>query len=58
MVAIAASLADRPERAAALDEAFLGFVSRWHRGAPGSRIEIPYEYLLVLARKSGASSRS
>lgn len=51
MVAIHASLADRPEAAARLDRDFLEFIGRWNRGASGSRIEIPYEYLLVIARK-------
>ena len=55
MVAIYASLADQPERAATLDQEFLAFVGRWNRGGSGSRIEIPYQYLLVVARKSGAS---
>ena len=56
MVAIYASLADRPEQAARLDQEFLEFVSRWNRGTPGRRIEIPYQYLLVIARKSGAGT--
>lgn len=50
MVAIQASLADQPERAAALDRAFLEFVGRANRGTPGGPVEIPYEYLLVVAR--------
>ena len=56
LVAIRASLADRPERAAQVDQEFLEFVSRRNR-LPGyeSRIEIPYQYLLVVARKSHAS---
>ena len=54
MVAIYASLADRPEDAAGLDQEFLEFVGRWNRGGSGSRIEIPYQYLLVVARKSAA----
>jgi 2-polyprenyl-6-hydroxyphenyl methylase/3-demethylubiquinone-9 3-methyltransferase len=56
MVAIYASLADRPDRAAALDQEFLAFVSRWNRGRPGRRIEIPYQYLLVIARTPGAGT--
>jgi ubiquinone/menaquinone biosynthesis C-methylase UbiE len=51
MVAIRASLADRPERAAALDREFLGFMTRANRGVPAGPVQIPYEYLLVLARK-------
>lgn len=50
MVAINASLADQPERAAALERDFLAFVERSNRGSEG-RIQIPYEYLLVTARK-------
>ena len=55
MVAIYASLADRPEAAAKLDRGFLEFVSRWNRDRSGARIEIPYQYLLVIARKSSAA---
>ena len=44
-----------PERAAALDREFLAFVTRWNRGGSGGRIGIPYQYLLVIARKSRAS---
>jgi ubiquinone/menaquinone biosynthesis C-methylase UbiE len=51
MVAMYASLADQPERAAALDRDFLDFVRRSNRGTPAGPIEIPYEYLLVVARK-------
>ena len=54
MVAIYASLADRPEHAAKLDREFREFVGRWNRDRSGSRIEIPYQYLLVVARKSHA----
>jgi hypothetical protein len=51
VVAIYASLADQPERAAALDRAFLDFVTRTNRGPRGSPAQYPYEYLLVIARK-------
>jgi ubiquinone/menaquinone biosynthesis C-methylase UbiE len=51
MVAIHASLAGQPERAAALDRDFLDFVGRSNRGTPGGPVQIPYEYLLVVARK-------
>jgi ubiquinone/menaquinone biosynthesis C-methylase UbiE len=51
MIAIRTSLADRPARAAELDEAFLQFVARWNQGAPEGRVRIPYEYLLVVAHK-------
>lgn len=51
MVAIHRSLADQPERAAALDRDFLEFVVRSNRGKPDGPLEIPYEYVLVVARK-------
>jgi ubiquinone/menaquinone biosynthesis C-methylase UbiE len=51
MVAIYASLTDQPERAAALDRDFLEFIERSNRGTPGGPVQIPYEYLLVVARK-------
>jgi len=51
MVAIYLGLADQPERAAALDRDFLAFAGRANRGAPGQPVRIPYEYLLVVARK-------
>ena len=51
MMAICTTLADQPERAAALDRAFLEFVERSNRGKPEGPVEIPYEYLLVVARK-------
>ena len=51
MMAICTTLADQPERAAALDRAFLEFVERSNRGRPEGPVEIPYEYLLVVARK-------
>jgi ubiquinone/menaquinone biosynthesis C-methylase UbiE len=51
MVGIRASLADQAERAAALDRDFLDFVGRSNRGTPEGPVQIPYEYLLVVARK-------
>lgn len=51
MVALYASLAESPGRAAALDRDFLEFVRRASRGPPGGPVQIPYEYLLVVARK-------
>ncbi|MGH7263854.1 MAG: SAM-dependent methyltransferase, partial [Candidatus Rokuibacteriota bacterium] len=51
VVAIYASLADQPARAAALDRAFLDFVTRANRGPRGGPAQYPYEYLLVIARK-------
>lgn len=50
MIAIRASLADQPERAAALDRDFLDFVTRSNRGEPAGPVRIPYDYLLVVAR--------
>src|SRR5262245_25882695 len=49
MVAIYAGLSDQPSKAAELDEAFLQFIARWNRRLDGT-VEIPYEYLLVVAR--------
>lgn len=51
MVAIHGSLAGQPARAAALDREFLEFVQRSTRGAPDGPVQIPYEYLLIIARK-------
>ena len=53
MVAIYASLRDQDQRAAELDAAFLQFIARWNRGTPGNRLQIPYEYLLVVGRLAG-----
>jgi 2-polyprenyl-6-hydroxyphenyl methylase/3-demethylubiquinone-9 3-methyltransferase len=50
MVAIRASLADQPDRLAALDRDFVEFVTRSNRGTTG-RVEIPYDYLLVVTRR-------
>ena len=52
-VAIYGSLADQPDRAAALDREFLEFATRSNRGAPEGPAEYHYEYLLVVARKRG-----
>jgi 2-polyprenyl-6-hydroxyphenyl methylase/3-demethylubiquinone-9 3-methyltransferase len=49
MVAIRSSLDD--QRRAELDAAFLQFVARWNRRS--GCVEIPYEYLLVIARTQG-----
>jgi ubiquinone/menaquinone biosynthesis C-methylase UbiE len=53
-VAIYASLADQPERAAALDRDFLEFATRSNRGASDGPAEYHYQYLLVVARTRGA----
>ncbi len=50
MVAIYASLSDQPALMTELDAAFFEFVARWNRSTDG-RVAIPYEYLLVVARK-------
>jgi ubiquinone/menaquinone biosynthesis C-methylase UbiE len=52
MVAIYEGLSDQPARTAELDSAFLQYIARWNRGIPESRVQIPYEYLLVIARKN------
>jgi ubiquinone/menaquinone biosynthesis C-methylase UbiE len=52
-VAIYASLADQPDRAAAFDRDFLEFATRSNRGAPEGPAEYHYEYLLVVALKGG-----
>jgi ubiquinone/menaquinone biosynthesis C-methylase UbiE len=51
VVAIYASLAQEPERAAALDRDFLEFATRANSGRPEGPAEYRYEYLLVVARK-------
>ncbi len=51
VVATYASLADDPDRTAALDRDFLDFATRSNRGVPGGPAEYAYEYLLVVARK-------
>ncbi len=54
VIAIYASLAGDPERAAALDGDFLEFVTRANQGPPGGPAELHYEYLLVVGRQRGA----
>jgi len=55
-VAICASLADQPERAAAFDRDFLEFATRSNEGPPEGPAEYRYEYLLVVARERRAGS--
>lgn len=50
VVAIYSSLADQPDRLAALDHDLLEFATRANRGAPDGPAEYHYEYLLVVAR--------
>jgi ubiquinone/menaquinone biosynthesis C-methylase UbiE len=52
-IATYASLADQPDRAAALDRDFLDYATRANSGPPEGPAEYPYEYLLVVARKRG-----
>jgi hypothetical protein len=52
LVAIRASLDAAPQRRAELDRALLEAVIRWNQGSTGP-VEIPYEYLLVIARRAG-----
>ena len=51
VIAIYQSLADQPDRLAALDGDFLEFATRSNRGKPDGPAEYHYEYLLVVARK-------
>ncbi len=50
LVALHASLADRPERRADLDRDLLDFAMRSNQGTPEGPAEYHYEYLLVIAR--------
>lgn len=54
VVATYASLAEEPERLAALDRDFLGFARSANSGQPEGPAEYRYEYLLVVARRSAA----
>jgi ubiquinone/menaquinone biosynthesis C-methylase UbiE len=54
VVGIYASVADQPERAAALDRDFLAFATRANSGPPDGPAQYSYEYLLVVARKGAA----
>ena len=51
IVAMAASVADQPERAAQLDRDLMEYVARSRPGAGDGPVQVPYEYLLVKARK-------
>lgn len=51
LVAIRASLDDQPARQAELDRALRDGVIRWNRGRTDGPVEIPYEYLLIVANK-------
>ena len=51
LIAIRADLERAPERRAALDRAFADAIVRWNGGRDVGPVEIPYEYLLVVARR-------
>ena len=42
---------DQAEHLAAFDREFMEFVTRSNRVTTGDRIELPYEYLLVVGRR-------
>jgi hypothetical protein len=48
VVGLYASLADRPDRLAALDRDLTDFAVRSNQGPPGGPAEYPYAYLLVV----------
>jgi hypothetical protein len=50
-VGLYASLADRPDRQAALERDFLGFATRSNQGPADGPAEYRYEYLLVVGRR-------
>ena len=52
VVGLYASLAEEPERAAALDRDFLEFATRANSGPSGGPAEYRYEYLLVIAHRT------
>lgn len=54
LVAIRRSLDDAPQRLAELDRTLLEAVIRWNRGRSTGPAEIPYEYLLVIARRQAS----
>jgi hypothetical protein len=55
LIAIRGGLA--PARQAELDREFQRAVVRWNRGRATGPVEIPYEYLLVIARTADRSLR-
>ena len=52
VIAIRANLEGAPERLAAFDRAFTNAIVRWSHGRTTGPVEIAYEYLLVVARRS------
>ena len=55
LIAIRQGLAEQPERLAALDREFTEFVTSSNRNRAVDRVEIPYEYLLVVAQLKNGS---
>ncbi len=55
VVGLYASLADRPDRLAALDRDFLEFATRSDQAPPGGPAEYPYEYLLVVGHRRAST---
>jgi len=51
LIAIRASLADDPDRAALFEDEFLAFAMRGDSSRPGAPAEYVYPYLMVIARK-------
>lgn len=51
LIAVYQGLADQPERLSALDRDFLEFVTRENQDEPAGPVRMPYDYLLVVARK-------
>jgi ubiquinone/menaquinone biosynthesis C-methylase UbiE len=51
VVALFGALAAEPERAAELERALRGFAERRDTGGPDGPAELPYDYLLVVARR-------
>ena len=52
LVAIRNALDSAPQQRAELDRSFLEAVTRWNSGRSTGPVEIPYEYLLVIAQKA------
>jgi ubiquinone/menaquinone biosynthesis C-methylase UbiE len=57
VVGLYGSLADRPDRLAALDRDFLEFATRSNQAPPGAPAEYRYEYLLVVGRRGPSGLR-
>ena len=57
VVSVYEALQGEPDRAARLDREFLDFAHRANRGTPDGLAEYPYEYMLVVARRTEAPHR-